>query len=150
MVLSLFMSFAEPFSILHCFRIPSVFWYIVETVTTHHQACLSGFNQAKNSKRTEGFILGKIQGRAHGKMPSAQGKDCQPTGYPVLHLKSMRLNCYLSKFWKYDQHRKISILPKTTNRFNTFPITIPTQFSTDLERIVRNFIWEKQNPQISN
>ena len=38
---------------------------------------------------------------------------------------------------------KMSILPKAVYRFNALPIKIPTAYSTDLERTLQNFIWNK-------
>ena len=44
---------------------------------------------------------------------------------------------------------KVAILPKANYRFSTSPIKIPTQFFTDLERAILNFIWKNRNPMIA-
>ena len=41
---------------------------------------------------------------------------------------------------------KMAILAKTSYKFNEIPIKILTQFFTDLERAIFNFIWETKNP----
>ena len=46
---------------------------------------------------------------------------------------------------------KMAILPKANYRFKIIPIKIPTQFFTDLERTVLNFLWKINNPgQLKN
>jgi hypothetical protein len=43
---------------------------------------------------------------------------------------------------------KMSLLPKSSYRFNTIFITILTQFFTGLERTIFNFTWKNKTPRI--
>ena len=42
---------------------------------------------------------------------------------------------------------KMSILPKSICGFNAFPIKIPTEFFTDLEQIMSQFVLKYKNKQ---